>query len=290
MPVCKKQGTAGLAEKGTGSMKCPNCRTENENTAVRCAACGASLQDEKQAAAGLKAVTAGGMVIGKKAREARIREAVDPSAIISDRAYNGVICAVLLWGLLINYLLCWKVGSYTNLFPSMSPIAFLIGYVVVALAGILMTIKSTSPVVGFIGYNLVVIPFGIVISTLVEAYGGISSSVVTLAFLYTVLIAVAMLATVIVFPKLFERIGGALGAVLGGLILCEILLLIFRVEQQVTCWIAAALFSLYLGYDIYRSQQYPRTVKNAVASALDIYMDLANLFIRILEIMGKKDD
>lgn len=290
MPVCKNQGTAGLAEKGIGYMKCPNCRTENENTAVRCAACGASLQDEKQAAAGLKAVTAGGMVIGKKAREARIREAVDPSAIISDRAYNGVICAVLLWGLLINYFLCWKVGSYTNLFPSMSPIAFLIGYVVVALAGILMTIKSTSPVVGFIGYNLVVIPFGIVISTLVEAYGGISSSVVTLAFLYTVLIAVAMLATVIVFPKLFERIGGALGAVLGGLILCEILLLIFRVEQQVTCWIAAALFSLYLGYDIYRSQQYPRTVKNAVASALDIYMDLANLFIRILEIMGKKDD
>lgn len=286
----KNQGAAGLAEKGIGYMKCPNCRTENENTAVRCAACGASLQDEKQAAAGLKAVTAGGMVIGKKAREARIREAVDPSAIISDRAYNGVICAVLLWGLLINYFLCWKVGSYTNLFPSMSPIAFLIGYVVVALAGILMTIKSTSPVVGFIGYNLVVIPFGIVISTLVEAYGGISSSVVTLAFLYTVLIAVAMLATVIVFPKLFERIGGALGAVLGGLILCEILLLIFRVEQQVTCWIAAALFSLYLGYDIYRSQQYPRTVKNAVASALDIYMDLANLFIRILEIMGKKDD
>ena len=55
-------------------------------------------------------------------------------------------------------------------------------------------------------------------------------------------------------------------------------------------WIAAGLFSLYLGYDIYRSQQYPKTIKNAVASALDIYLDLANLFIRLLEIMGKKDD
>ena len=99
-----------------------------------------------------------------------------------------------------------------------------------------------------------------------------------------------MLATVIVFPKLFERIGGALGAVLGGLILCEILLLIFRVEQQVTCWIAAALFSLYLGYDFYRSQQYPKTVKNAVASAMDIYMDLANLFIRLLSILGNRRD
>ena len=271
-------------------MKCPNCQTENENTAVRCISCGASLQDARQAAAGLKAVTAGGMVIGKKAREARLREMVDPSAIISDRAYNGVICAVLLWGLAINWLLCWKVGNYTNLFPTMSPIAFLIGYVVVALIGVLMTTRSTNPVISFIGYNLVVIPFGLVVATMVEAYGGINSSVVSLAFLYTMLIAVAMLATVVVFPRVFERIGGALGAVLGGLILCEIVLLIFRVNQQVTCWIAAALFSLYLGYDIYRSQQYPKTVKNAVASALDIYMDLANIFIRLLEILGKKDD
>lgn len=271
-------------------MKCPNCQTENSSTATHCSACGASLQGAEQAASGLKAVTAGGLVIGKKARQARITEAVDPSAVISTRAYNGVICAVLLWGLLINYILCWKVGSYTSLFPNMSPIAFLIGYVVVAIAGMLITFKATSPVVSFIGYNLVVIPFGIVISTLVETYGGINSSVVTLAFLYTLLIGVAMLATAIIFPQIFEKIGGALGAVLCGLILCEILLLIFRVDQQVTCWIAAGLFSLYLGYDIYRSQQYQKTVKNAVASALDIYMDLANLFIRLLEILGKNDN
>ena len=274
-------------------MKCPNCQTENPNGAVRCSACGASLPGAKEAqdaAAGLKAVTGGSIALGKKAREARIREVVDPSAIISARAYNGVICAVLLWGLLINYILCWKVGSYTNLFPNMSPVAFLIGYVALAIIGIVMTSRAKSPVTAFVGYNLVVIPFGIVISTLVEAYGGISSGVVTLAFLYTVLIAVAILATVVMFPKLFEKIGGAMGAVLAGLILCEFLLLIFHVRQQVTCWIAAALFSLYLGYDIYRSQQYPKTVKNAMASALDIYMDLANLFIRLLEILGKKDN
>ena len=271
-------------------MKCPNCQTENENNAVRCVSCGASLPRADQAAAGLKAVTAGGMVIGKKAREARIKEIVDPSLIVSDRVYNGVIGAVLLWGLLINYILCRTVGSYTNLFPNMSPIAFLIGYLVIAIAGMLIAFKAQNPVISFIGYNLVVIPFGLVISTMVEEYGGISSSVVTLAFLYTVLIAVAMLATVITFPKLFEKIGGALSAVLIGLILCEILLLIFRVPQQVTCWLAAGLFSLYLGYDIYRSQQYPRTIKNAVASALDIYMDLANLFIRLLEILGKNKD
>lgn len=272
-------------------MKCPNCQTENSSGATHCSACGASLVVNDQLGAGVKAVAGGSIALGRKNREARIREAVDPSAIVSTRVYNGVIVAVLLWGLLVNYLLCWKVGSYTRIFPTMSPIAFLIGYVVLAIVGLVMTNKAKSPVVAFIGYNLVVVPFGLVISTLVEAYvvQG-QTNAVTLAFLYTVLIAVAMLATVIVFPQLFEKIGRALGAVLIGLILCELILLIFGIRQQWTCWLAAILFSLYLGYDIYRSQQYPKTVKNAVASALDIYMDLANLFIRLLEIFGKKND
>ena len=55
-------------------------------------------------------------------------------------------------------------------------------------------------------------------------------------------------------------------------------------------WIAAGLFSLYIGYDVYRSQQFAKTVDNAVDCALDIYLDIANLFIRLLSIMGKKRD
>ena len=272
--------------EGKIQMKCPHCQSDNENGAVRCASCGADLGGAKQAAAGLKAVTVGGRVIGKKAREARLKEIVDPKLIVSDQVYNGVIGVVLLWGLLVNYILCWKVGSYTNLFPNMNPLVFIIAYVVVALAGILLTVKTSSPAVSFLGYNLVVIPFGLVISTLVDYYGGISSAVVTQAFLYTLLIAVGIIATVVMFPRFFEKIGSALGIALGAMILCEILMLLFGVRQIVTSWIAAALFSLYLGYDVYRSQQYPKTVKNAVASALDIYMDLANLFIRLLEILN----
>ena len=240
----------------------------------------------EQAAAAAKTVAGGKILFGRKAREARLREIVDPSLVLSKRAYNGFIGGILLWGLLINYILCWKVGSYTRLFPNMNPVVFLIGYLVLALTGIIMANVAKKPAVSFLGFNLVVIPFGVVVSTIVEAYGGISSLVVTNAFLYTLLIAVAMLATVITFPNLFEKLGGALFAVLIGLIIAELVLLILRVQQQVTSWIAAGLFSLYLGYDIYRSQQYPRTLKNAVASALDIYMDLANLFIRILEITG----
>ena len=269
-------------------MKCPKCQRENESTAKVCAYCGAPLQNDAVAANGEKAL-AGAVVLGKEAREKRLKEAVDPSAIISVKMYNGLIGGVLLWGLLINYLLCWKVGSYTTLFPKMSPVAFLIGYAVVAFIGIFVTSQAKTPAVSFLGFNLVVLPFGLVISTIVQSYGGIESTVVTQAFLYTLLICAAILATAIVFPKAFSKLGGMLGAVLFGLILCEVVLMIFRVRQQWTSWIAAVVFSLYLGYDIYRSQQFPKTVKNAIASAMDIYLDIANLFIRLLRILGKKD-
>jgi len=274
-------------------MKCPNCGSENEANTRYCAACGVSLPNEKEAKAGtgaMKAVTTGGVVFGKKAREARIRETVDPSAVISTQAYNAIIGGVLLWGLLVNYLLCSKVTTISTLFPNMSPIVFAIVYIVVVVIGIMITLKAQNPAVSFLGYNIVVVPFGIVISTLVEHYGGISSNVVSQAFLYTLLIAAAILATVVFFPKAFEKVGRALGIALLGAILCELILLIFGVRQIWMSWVAAGLFSLYLGYDFYRSQQYPKTVKNAIASAMDIYMDLANLFIRLLEIFGNSKD
>ena len=270
-------------------MRCPNCQTENESAAKFCVSCGARLSQADTAGTvrAAQAVTTTGFLLGKKAREARLKEIVDPDAIISDRAYNGAIIVVLLWGLLVNFLLCRFVG--TAIF-TMNPIILLVGYLVLVLAGVIIAARSHNPWISFLGYNMVVIPFGLVISLMVEAYGGINSAVVTNAFLYTLLITAGMMGTVMIAPGFFAKLGGALGAVLIGLVLCEIVLLILGVRQSVTDWVAAGLFSLYIGYDIYRSQQFPKTLDNAVDSALDIYMDIANLFIRLLSILGKRDD
>jgi FtsH-binding integral membrane protein len=99
-----------------------------------------------------------------------------------------------------------------------------------------------------------------------------------------------MTGAALAFPNLFARLGGALLGVLIGLLVCEIVLLILGRYQTVTDWIAAGLFSLYIGFDVYRSQQFAKTVDNAVDCALDIYLDIANLFIRLLQIMGKRKD
>ena len=274
--------------EGKIQMKCPHCQSDNENGAVRCASCGADLGGAKQAAAGLKAVTVGGRVIGKKAREARLKEIVDPKLIVSDQVYNGVIGVVLLWGLLVNVLLCYFAGDFARSIP---PIPFTIGYVVLAFAGIIIAGKSQTPWVSFLGYNMVVLPFGLVIASLVAEYVDYYAvDIVYDAFLYTMIIAVGITGAALAFPNFFAKIGGALLGCLFGVLILEIVLLLLGKDQVVTDWIVAGVFSLYIGFDVWRSQQFPKTVDNAVDCALDIYLDLANLFIRLLSILARKDD
>jgi len=53
-------------------------------------------------------------------------------------------------------------------------------------------------------------------------------------------------------------------------------------------YIFVVIFSLYIGYDWQKAQAYPPTLDNAVDSAADIYVDIVNLFIRILSILGRE--
>ena len=271
-------------------MTCPFCQSANNDTAKFCVSCGAKLPERKtDPVTGdvIAATTAAKPLFGAAARKARIEEIVSPDAIISNRAYNVVITGVLLWGIAVNFLLCKTVG---NIFDHISPVLFYILYAALAFGGIFLSARSNKPALSFLGYNMVVVPFGLVISTLVEYYAKMDPAIVTDAFLYTMLVAIGMMGVVMVAPQLFAKLGGALGAVLIGLILCEVVLLIFRVEQTWMDWLFAGLFGLFIGYDLYRSQQYPKTLDNAVDSALDLYMDFANLFIRILRILAASKD
>ena len=271
-------------------MNCPYCNSPVQEGSKFCTECGATLnvaavqqrQQKKQLA------TNTGLVLGAAAREARRNAIVEEGEIISGRVYNGILLGVLLWGLLVNVVLCYVAGDVVSEIP---PIPFTIGYVVLAFGGIFLAGKSTNPWLSFLGYNMVVVPFGLVISSLVAEYidyGAID--IVRDAFLYTIIIAVGMTGAAMAFPNFFSKLGGALVGCLFGLLLCEVVLLILGRYQSVTDWIAAGIFSLYIGYDVWRSQQFPKTVDNAVDCALDIYLDLANLFVRLLSILAKRDD
>ena len=55
-------------------------------------------------------------------------------------------------------------------------------------------------------------------------------------------------------------------------------------------YIVALIFCGFIGFDWAKAQVFPKTLDNAVDSAADIYVDVANLFIRILAITGKSND
>ncbi len=265
---------------------CPYCGAEIGDRVKYCTECGRE-QPEAPGMRQAQALTNTGLLLGAAARRARLEAVYTEDQIIGERAYNAVMLGVLVWGLLVNVLLCFTVG---DVYRYIKPVPFLILYIVCAIAGILIAGRSHRPLVSFLGYNLVVIPFGLVISAMVEAYGGTDSRLVADAFLYTLFISLGMAGAALAFPNLFAKLGGALLGTLLGLVICELLLLVFRVPQNVTDWVAAGLFSLYIGYDVYRSQQFARTVDNAVDCALDIYLDIANLFLRLLRLLARRRD
>lgn len=207
--------------------------------------------------------------------------------IVSPRTYNLVLGLTVLWGLGVNAIMCATMGDFAM---SMNPIVFTIFYLVCAIAGIVIAAKSDNPVISFIGYNMVVIPLGLELTALVAAVGGINTDIVLYAFIDTMLITAIMVVASLAFPNFFARIGGVLFAGLIGVLVVSLISTLLGFSGVWISVICAVLFSFYIGYDFYRSQQYAMTIDNAVDSAIDIYMDIAILFMHLVEIFANNKD
>lgn len=91
------------------------------------------------------------------------------------------------------------------------------------------------------------------------------------------------------FPRLFPKIAGALTIALLLVIVVELIeIFIFNTHHGILDWIVVLIFCGYIGYDWGRANQIPKTIDNAIDSAAALYMDIINLFLRILRILGRK--
>ncbi|HHH9443058.1 TPA: Bax inhibitor-1 family protein [Pseudomonas aeruginosa] len=203
---------------------------------------------------------------------------------ITASAYNLILGAVLLWGFALNW---WMVANIpADSLKSIGMVPFLVGYFVSAFAGVAIIFGSSNPVLSFIGYNLIVLPIGLV---LVIALPGHSHGNIIAAARMTTLLTIAMMALGTMFPAFFKRIEAALCWALVISIVAELIqAFVLKVEVGLMDWIVAAIFCGIIGVDWGRANQIERTVDNAVDSAASLYLDIINLFIRILEIMSKK--
>ena len=207
---------------------------------------------------------------------------------ISVRRYNAVMLLTLLWGFLVNTVMVYYFAiPIMRLLSGVGPLWIFIGYFVLAIAGIAISARSTNPWISFLGYNLLVLPIGVLLCLILP---GIPVAIVTKALLLTGIVTATMTLLGLVAPNVFLGMGRTLFIALIVGILAELVAtFLFHYSGTAFDWLFVVLFSGYIGYDVAKSQIYPKTVDNAVDCALDISLDIINIFIRLLALLSRKE-
>ena len=210
---------------------------------------------------------------------------------ISDQKFNMILGGCLLWGFLINCVLCTVFSDSIVIFALQNYAVFLISYFVLVIVGSVMVNKSDNPVVSFIGYNLIVIPIGMVISMSLSIYVSAGyASIIPMAFGITAVVTLTMMLLSSFFPDFFasNTMGKILGITLLVTIIIELILLITGAGSLgIIDYIVVLIFCGYIGYDWAKANMGEKTVDKAVDAAAMLYVDIANLFLRIMRILAR---
>ncbi len=207
---------------------------------------------------------------------------------ISAQTYNMIIGGVLLYGFIINMIMVTCLEDFAM---SMNPIAFMIAYFAMALTGGFMVRKSDNPVISFIGYNLIVVPMGLCLTIIINAYlsMGYESTIIT-AFLITAVVTLVMMALGAMFPTFFLSIGRTLCISLLITIVVEFILFLIGIQLGIIDYVVVLIFCGYVGYDWAKANTQTKTVDNAIDTGCELYIDIINLFVRILRILARAND
>ncbi|MBR3317970.1 MAG: US12 family protein [Atopobiaceae bacterium] len=211
------------------------------------------------------------------------------TAPISRRAFNlltyGIVtlCFTVTWGM-YNFVQSGSIYSITQI----NPLILIAVYLVGSIGGlVLMNIGKSKESVGFsaTGLTLFTLTFGGTLSLLLTRY---SVGTITNAFAITACLSGIFLIAGVLFPDFFASIGRMLGLALLALIVIEIFSTMFlHVDQTLFDYIAILLFCGFLGYDSYLMAADTPTVPNAIFYAANIYLDIVNILVRVLNIMDR---
>jgi len=209
---------------------------------------------------------------------------------ISAEAYNLIIGGTLLYGFLINcFMISFCFESILGLFSE--PILFYLIYFILVIAGTTMVNKSDKPSISFIGYNLIVLPLGMIISIVVNTYAMAGyQTTIAAAFGLTAVVTLIMMFLSTMFPRFFLSIGTTLMVTLLITIVLELIMFFLGFSLGIIDYVVVLIFCGYIGYDWARAQQNAKTVDNAIDAAAELYVDIINLFLRLLRILARANN
>ena len=203
--------------------------------------------------------------------------------LLTESQYNIVIGLTLLWGILIN------VGMAVFLTPYIIQIDFriiLVLYLVLSFGCTFLVYRSSSPALSFLGFTGLAIGMGLLLTSYLTLF---TEATIYSAFLATGIIVVSMMLISLFFPAFFLSLGRVLIFALLGSIAVELIGgLLLHYPMFWMNYVIVVIFAGYVGFDWAKAQVYPKTMDNAIDSAADIYIDIVNIFIRLLSIMGRK--
>ncbi|MBP3885197.1 MAG: US12 family protein [Olsenella sp.] len=215
-------------------------------------------------------------------RRAERMRATDGTAL-GEGAYNLTIGATLTAGLALTAVLT---NTLPSVFASLKvhPAVVLVVCLVLAIASCIAINKSRTPILSGVGFLALSVAMGALLAYALSVY---SIRDIQTAVLVTGAITATMMLLATVFPAFFRKLGVVLAiALIADIAVGLIAAFVFHTYLGVLSWVGVVIFSLYIGYDWARAQEYPKTVNNAIVSAADVYVDIINLFLFILDVMG----
>ena len=209
---------------------------------------------------------------------------------LSLRGYSLALTGFVLAGFLV-------MGGCASLFASP---AFLLGvmdhYLSIAVLGLLASPtdivmlgsgrRDQAMRLSLSGYSVFVLSFGFTTSTILLSY---TATTISTAFLATAGIVVVFACLGVAVPRVFEKIQGVLTGALLALIVVQVVMLFLGVSQTWIDFVVIVVFCGFIGYDFHKAMYDEPTLVNAVYNASELFLDIINVFVRVLSILGNRD-
>lgn len=216
--------------------------------------------------------------------------AFDHSSTLSRRMYNLVMGGLVILGFAIIGI-CAGIATTPGFLYAVyqNYVAIMIGSTVVSFAGIFVIsagMKREGFGMALLGYFMVICSLGFTTGLILPAYNLPS---IANAFVGTTLIAALFTLLGASYPQFFMRIQGIAVTALLALIIVGIVGSLMGFAMSWLDYAVILVFCGFIGFDTYRAQQCEPTVKMAIFNAVQIWLDLVNVFIRILSIVGRRD-
>lgn len=210
--------------------------------------------------------------------------------IISRRLYNAVLAGLVVLSFAVMAA-CSYITSTADfiIFVARNPILYTVVSLAASIVGIVVMSVGRSKeslVLGGVGYALFTLSFGFTTSFALSAY---SLESLSTAFAATAAIMVVFGLAGFMFPRFFAKIQGVLCVALLAIVAVELVLMFMGVGQNITDIAVILIFCGFIGYDVYQSQMVAPTLTNALWFAVDLYLDIVNVLLRLLSIFGNRE-